>query len=146
MKNIWIKDIPFKISFFQWRVWRKKVASNDNLKRMRICLASKYYCYERGEERSKKHLFLTNPIATRLWKEFASCVSIIMEESPLQYLITKWWTIDKAGRLQPIPKGVPLIIMWLFLEEKQLQKTWERGVLWHYSLPMSPTLILCDKG
>lgn len=36
MNNIWIKDLLFKISFFLWRVWRKIIATDDNLKRIKI--------------------------------------------------------------------------------------------------------------
>lgn len=51
MENIWIKGIPFKICFFQWRVWKRRVDAEDNLKRMKVCLASRCYYYEnRGEE------------------------------------------------------------------------------------------------
>lgn len=58
---IWVKDVPFKICFFQWRVWKRIVATDDNIKRMRICLALRCYCCEAGGEETIEHLFSNNP-------------------------------------------------------------------------------------
>ncbi|XP_049370570.1 uncharacterized protein LOC125835476 [Solanum verrucosum] len=33
---IWNKRLPFKINFFLWRVWKRRIATDDNLKKMRI--------------------------------------------------------------------------------------------------------------
>lgn len=37
----WVKGLPFKIGFFLWRIWRGIIATDDNLKRMRLQVVSK---------------------------------------------------------------------------------------------------------
>ncbi|KAG5585761.1 hypothetical protein H5410_046195 [Solanum commersonii] len=77
MSYIWIKD--------------------DNLKRMRMHIASKCHYCEKGELKTMTHLFLTSPIAKRLWQFLASC---------------KWWEYEGSSKLQQIMKAIPAIIMW----------------------------------
>lgn len=40
-KFMWVKGLPIKISFFLWRVWRRIIATDDNLKRRRMQVVSK---------------------------------------------------------------------------------------------------------
>lgn len=56
-KSIWLRGMPFKICFFQWRIWKRRVATDDILKRMKINLASRYYCCEKYEQENMSHLF-----------------------------------------------------------------------------------------
>lgn len=81
LQNIWIKGIPFKIAFFLWRLWRKRTATDDNLKRMRIQIVSKCNCYEGRFMETMNHLLLTTPIAQQLWRHFASYAGINIEDS-----------------------------------------------------------------
>lgn len=39
------KGIPFKINFFIWRVWLRRIATNDNLGRIKINIVLRcHYC------------------------------------------------------------------------------------------------------
>ncbi|XP_070046476.1 uncharacterized protein [Nicotiana tomentosiformis] len=42
-KLMWIKDLPFKISFFLWRLWRQKIATDDMWRRQGQMVMSRYY-------------------------------------------------------------------------------------------------------
>ncbi|KAK6788076.1 hypothetical protein RDI58_016601 [Solanum bulbocastanum] len=86
-RNIWIKTLPFKISFFLWRVWKKRIAIDDNLRRMRMNIVSKCYCCERGETETMQHLLLTALIAQRLWRQFATCAEGIRGKAPNGFCI-----------------------------------------------------------
>lgn len=68
------------------------------------------------------HLVLIGLIALKLWRQFASCAGIIMEETHLQHQITKWWTMDSSTRLHPILKVVPLIIIWFLWRRRNLKR------------------------
>lgn len=70
LKFIWNKQIPFKISLFLWKVCKRRVPMNDNLKRMRINLVSRCCCYEEYHQDTMEHLFLTAPVAIKLWKHY----------------------------------------------------------------------------
>ncbi|XP_049388499.1 uncharacterized protein LOC125852859 [Solanum stenotomum] len=110
--NIWIKGLPFKISFFLWRVWRKRIPTDDVIKKMKVYMASKCYCCNVGEEETIQHIFLTALIAQKLWNHFASCAGINIEGLHLQQLITTWWDWPAKPKLQQILKAMPAIIMW----------------------------------
>lgn len=72
-KVVWGNHLPHKISFLLWRVLKKKISTDDVIKRMGIPVVSKYYCYDTGAEETLNHLFLTAPIALQLWKYFVTC-------------------------------------------------------------------------
>ncbi|KAK6802403.1 hypothetical protein RDI58_000183 [Solanum bulbocastanum] len=63
---MWVKGLPYKIRFFLWRIWDKRITNDDNLKRMRVQVVSKCYCCEKGEIETMSHLLLTAPIAQKL--------------------------------------------------------------------------------
>ncbi|KAH0650294.1 hypothetical protein KY284_030206 [Solanum tuberosum] len=108
---IWSKGVPFKINFLLWRTWKKRIATEDNLKKMRISIASRCYCCESHDQESIAHLFLTAPIAQKLWKQFASCAGVQIEEG-LQHTITQWWRASHKPKLRAIFQVVPAILMW----------------------------------
>lgn len=91
MDCIWVKGLPFKISFFQWRVWKRRLPTDDNLQRMHINVVSKCYCCEEHKQETMAHLFLTSSTTQKLWKFFASCAGFTMDGLQLQQMISKWW-------------------------------------------------------
>lgn len=65
-KFIWTSGLPHKISFFLWRDIKGRIPIDDNLKRCRIPIVSKYCCCSEGLEETMHHLFLSAPIAKKL--------------------------------------------------------------------------------
>ncbi|KAH0661911.1 hypothetical protein KY284_026842 [Solanum tuberosum] len=122
MNYIWIKGLPFKISFFLWRVWRKRIPTDDVLKKMKVNMVSKCYCCDVGEEETIHHLFLTAPIAQQLWNHFASCAGINIEGLHLQQLITTWWEWPAKHKLKQILNAMPAIIMWELWKRRNARK------------------------
>ncbi|KAH0679660.1 hypothetical protein KY284_020745 [Solanum tuberosum] len=117
-KHMWINDLPFKIGFFLWRVWRRRITTDDNLKRMRLQVVSKCYCCEEGQMETMSHLLLTAPIAQKLWKQFASCVGISIYGVNLKQLIYRWWEHKLSSKLDQILKAVPAILIWELWKRK----------------------------
>ncbi|KAK4721618.1 hypothetical protein R3W88_011851 [Solanum pinnatisectum] len=122
VQEIWIKGLPFKIDFFHWRVWKRRIATDDNLKRMRLQVVSKCYCCEHGEMETMTHLLLTAPIAQRLWKQFASCAGLNIEGMHLQQIITAWWEHKASHKLTQILKAIPAIIMWALWKRRNTRR------------------------
>ncbi|XP_049389010.1 uncharacterized protein LOC125853369 [Solanum stenotomum] len=58
---IWTKDVPFKMNIFLWRLWKRRIATDDNLKRMKIQIVSRCWCCSETEEETMTHDFLTAP-------------------------------------------------------------------------------------
>ncbi|KAK4716506.1 hypothetical protein R3W88_014844 [Solanum pinnatisectum] len=77
--KIWTRGMPFKINYFLWWSWKGIIPTEYNLKKMRISMASRCYCCNSYEQETIHYLFLRAPIATKLWKQFASCVGIKIE-------------------------------------------------------------------
>ncbi|WMV44063.1 hypothetical protein MTR67_037448 [Solanum verrucosum] len=122
LSNVWIKGLPLKISFFLWRVWRKRISTDDNLKRMRIHIASRCHCYEEYEHESMEHAFLTSPISQKLWKKFASCAGIELNGVHLQQLINSWWKVKSTTKIQKIFKIVPATPMWELWKQRNAKR------------------------
>lgn len=55
--NMWCKGVSFKFSFLLWRSWKGRIATEDNLRRMRVNVASRFYCYESFDEETMTHFF-----------------------------------------------------------------------------------------
>ncbi|KAH0724746.1 hypothetical protein KY284_000611 [Solanum tuberosum] len=119
---LWNKGLPFKINFFLWRVWKRKIATDDNLKKMRINIASKCWCCDRKEKETMTHLFLTAPIANMLWRYFALFTGINIKGMHLQQLIISWWKQKATPKLQSIYRAIPTIIMWSLWKRRNALK------------------------
>ena len=117
MSYIWIMGLPFKISFFLWRVWRKRIPTDDVRKKMKVKMVSNCYCYDVREEETIHHIFLTAPIVQQLWNHFTSCAGINIGGLLLQQLITTQWEWPTKHKLKKKPIAVPTIIM---------QELWKR--------------------
>ncbi|XP_059310093.1 uncharacterized protein LOC132061267 [Lycium ferocissimum] len=64
-KYIWIKGLPFKISFFMWRFWKFKLPLDEALKKINISLASRCWCCTNPKEETTQHLFTKSYAANR---------------------------------------------------------------------------------
>lgn len=89
-----------------------RIATNDNLKRTRIKVVSRCWCCDVKEEEIMNYLFLTSPIAAKLWREFAIFAGIDIGDMNLQEIIMAWWTMKASPKLEAIFKAIRVIIMW----------------------------------
>ncbi|XP_070010520.1 uncharacterized protein [Nicotiana sylvestris] len=91
-KIIWVKGLPFKISFFLWKVWKAKLPLDDFLRKLGYSMPSKccYKCLELlpGESR------------------------IALDGLSLHQAITKCWTTAVVPRLKPVLQALPACIVW----------------------------------
>ncbi|XP_075095162.1 uncharacterized protein LOC142173464 [Nicotiana tabacum] len=91
-KLIWIKGLPFKISFFLWRLWRQKIATDDTWRRQGQMVMSRCWCCQHPQEESIEHIFVTSPTASKI--------------------IRHWWYAQCCPKLKPLFQAVPTIITW----------------------------------
>lgn len=76
-KKIWVQDLPFKISFFSWRVWTNRVPvaiviANWNPNQSQLCL-----CCTVPARETIEHLLLKGEISIRVWQYFSSAAGIL---------------------------------------------------------------------
>ncbi|XP_060183224.1 uncharacterized protein LOC132613196 [Lycium barbarum] len=83
-QNMWIKGVPFKISFFMWRLWKFKVPIDEVVASIGIPLVSKCCCCHNAQIDTINHLFLCGDLAAKVWRYFnmgaglsLNCVQIV---------------------------------------------------------------------
>lgn len=75
-KFIWAKGLPFKISFFMWRLWKAKLPLDDYIRRTGYFQTSKCWCCTNSSEETLAHIFLTSPTTMFVWKYFCGPIGI----------------------------------------------------------------------
>ena len=93
LSNVWTKGLPLKFCFYLWMVLKKRISTDDNLKILMLQIASRFHCFEDYKQEWTEHVFLTSPIAHKLWKNFAFCAGIELDGVHLQQLINSWWKV-----------------------------------------------------
>ncbi|XP_075084826.1 uncharacterized protein LOC107774618 [Nicotiana tabacum] len=143
-KLIWIKGLPFKISFFLWRLWRQKIAIDDMWRKQGQMVMSRCWCCQQPQEESIEHIFVTSPTASKVWNLFIGAAGITMQLIQLKQIIRHWWYAQCCPKLKPLFQAVPAIITW------ELWKRRNAGTSEFHSLSELPSvgrrLINLDKS
>lgn len=80
---IWTKELPCKVNFLMWRVWRRRISTADVLKSMRSNIVLRCWCCETKRVQTLEHIFLTTPIDEKLWKQFSNFARIDIKDMHL---------------------------------------------------------------
>nr|XP_009777125.1 PREDICTED: uncharacterized protein LOC104226764 [Nicotiana sylvestris] len=121
-KMIWVKGLPFKISFFMWKVWKAKLPLDDFLRKLGYSMPSKCWCYADPKEESLLHLFFTSNAARSVRSYFLRRAGISLDGLSLHQAITKCWTAPVVPRLKPVLQALPAYIVWeLWKRRKSLK-------------------------
>ncbi|XP_059294552.1 uncharacterized protein LOC132047541 [Lycium ferocissimum] len=101
-KMIWAKGTPLKISFFMWRLLRKKLHLDDRILSLGIQTDSNCNCC--GEQISEKvdHVFATSPFAVRIWKQMATPPGISHQGNSVQRVLDCWWRASISKRFSKV--------------------------------------------
>ncbi|XP_075099449.1 uncharacterized protein LOC142176224 [Nicotiana tabacum] len=108
----WVKGLPFKISFFMWKLWKNKLPLDDFLRKIGYLMASKCWCRSEPHEETMQHLFYSSYAATKVWKYFLGHAGINVDGITLHQAITKCWTVEVIPRLKPTLQALPAVIVW----------------------------------
>ncbi|KAH0757706.1 hypothetical protein KY290_021199 [Solanum tuberosum] len=123
---------------------------------MRMDIVSRCHCCDDEHKlETIEHLFLTSPIAQKLWEKFAFCAGIKLHGIQLQRVITNWWKAKGPIKIKRIFKIVPAILLWelwkrrnarrhdknvsLFKLVQQCQHTINQFIRYTYPWITSPT-------
>lgn len=109
---VWKNNLPHKIAFLLWRVLKRRIPTDDILRRMKIPIASRCWCCDNGMEETLDHLFLTAPLAIKLWTQFVSCAGFQISGSSLIATITQCGSYAEGLRGKKILRAVPALILW----------------------------------
>ncbi|XP_070035218.1 uncharacterized protein [Nicotiana tomentosiformis] len=121
-KLMWIKGLPFKISFFLWRLWRQKIVIDDIWRRQGKMVMSRCWCYQQPQEESIEHIFVTSSIASKVWNLFMGATGITVQLIQLKQIIRHWWYAQCCPKLKPLFQAVPVIITWELWKRRNASK------------------------
>ncbi|XP_019241407.1 PREDICTED: uncharacterized protein LOC109221379, partial [Nicotiana attenuata] len=111
-KLMWIKGLLFKISFFLWRLWRKKIATDDIWRRQGQMVMSRCWCCQQPQEESIEHIFITSSTASKVWNLFMGVAGITVPLIQLKQVIMYWRYAQCCPKLKPLFQAVPAINTW----------------------------------
>ncbi|XP_070050606.1 uncharacterized protein [Nicotiana tomentosiformis] len=75
-KFFWVKGLPFRISFFMWRLLKAKLPLYDWFLRLGYFRTSRCWCCRNPKEETLPHVFLTSPFARYVWNYYGASVGI----------------------------------------------------------------------
>ncbi|XP_070045297.1 uncharacterized protein [Nicotiana tomentosiformis] len=110
--NLWTKGLPFKISFFLWRLWKRKIPTDDLWRRNGYIIVSKCWCFFPPNKELFQHLFLRNETMDRVWKHFLQPAGIIINMVHVHQVIRAWWNEPYCQKLKPLFQEAPAVITW----------------------------------
>ncbi|XP_060211916.1 uncharacterized protein LOC132639487 [Lycium barbarum] len=111
--KLWHKGVPFKISFFFWRLWKFKLPVDDVLKRMNISIVSRCRCcLNSQQEETIQHLFLTGDFAADIWQHYNAAVGIVVPRIQIHQIIIQWWYMQGPTNLKAVMQAAPAFICW----------------------------------
>lgn len=111
-KEIWMKGIPFKLSFFLWRLWKKRLPTGEIFINNRICDNVIFCCFEDNSQEIIEHLFMECKFLKDLQEYFAAIVGVNGPFFTTPNSVIKRWNTAIIPKLKTIYKVVPIIILW----------------------------------
>lgn len=80
---------------------------------MRMNIVSRCYYCEAYQHETMQYLFLTVPIAQKLWEFFAkSARGFTVTGIHLQQMVIQWWKVKGPSKIRNIYRIVPALILW----------------------------------
>ncbi|XP_019225001.1 PREDICTED: uncharacterized protein LOC109206620 [Nicotiana attenuata] len=121
-KHMWIKGLPFKISFFLWRLWKGRIPTDDVWRRQGQMVMSRCWCCQQPQEETIQHIFLTSATASKVWNLFMGAAAITVPLVQLKQVIRHWWNAQCCPKLKPLFQAVPTIITWELWKKRNAGK------------------------
>lgn len=118
MVKLWIKGIPFKISFLVWRIWFGKIPVASLLHRWNLDYSSGCRCCATAVEETIEHLFLKGEAATRIWNYFRYALGILDPMLNLKQSIRLWWNVEGNSRVKLVCQAIPNFILWFLWKRR----------------------------
>ncbi|XP_060177843.1 uncharacterized protein LOC132607783 [Lycium barbarum] len=89
-KNMWISGVPFKISFFFWRLWKYKIPVGEVVKRIGVDTEARFYCCDHRQYETVDHLFVTGNISKKVWTYVKTAIGITTQFQQVKQILQIW--------------------------------------------------------
>lgn len=122
ISKIWEKGLPFKVSFFMWRLWFRRIHIGEVLIRRNIVERVDCSCCNNSAPGTFSHLFVNCPSAQSVWKTFRNAAGLSFPINQLQQIMEDWWKADGSPKLKQLFKVVPVFITWEIRKRRNVMK------------------------
>lgn len=117
--KVWNTVLPSKVSFLVWLLMRRRVLTQNNLKRRGFNMVSQCYLCKQCEE-DDVHLFLECPVTQQLLDYF-NFGQMATWRNSLEHFLTVWQPKSKTNQGQKIKKFIPHVAIWVLWRERNLR-------------------------
>lgn len=126
----WLKQMPFKVSFFLQKMWKQRIPIVEVLIKIRVCDEMIYkYCGDNVQE-TIYHLFIKCPVANRIQCRFVVTARVNGHILRLKDTIYLGWNVDTTPKLKLLYKVFPMVIIWQVWKRRNTISHGGRILLW----------------
>ncbi|XP_060202679.1 uncharacterized protein LOC132631096 [Lycium barbarum] len=112
-KNLWHNRIPFKVSFLNWRIFKKKVPFDDTISRFGTNRRSMCICCRISTYETIQHFFAESEAGQQLWNFFGNPLGIQHTIQPIVGNFKRWWNTNNTNNVHKLILQItPTIICW----------------------------------
>lgn len=111
MKEIWVKGIPFKMTFFMWKLWKLKVPVHEKNMRWGYQGPFRCWCCSNPSQEIMVHVFLHSEVANMTWSYFFYVAGINIQNLTLREVIMSWWGANVRQGNKAYYQELPSIIV-----------------------------------
>jgi len=113
LNNIWHNKMPFKISFLNWRMFKRRLPFNDIITRLNINSQNNCFCCRNAHNDTMYHVFGEGEEARQLWSMMGNPLGIQHKNQPMTNIFSAWWETKPENAIhKTILKINPIIICW----------------------------------
>lgn len=129
-KSIWIKEISFKISFFMWRLLKRKLPLDNALARFRINSSfSSCSCCRDAKQKNANHLFADSDLAKQTWTIISRPLGFRITSNDVTSILWQWWRQQPKNIIQIfLLLIIPLIVCWEIWKARCTQRFEQKGI------------------
>lgn len=129
VRKAFVKHMPWKMSFFLWRMWKWKIPTDEVVRRFGVNMVSKCECCLVHEVSSLQHIFCKGEIAQKVWGFFAQTMGINLSMVGVRSVCWSWWNSRNKNRLLNfLAMRIPVAVVWeLWVEYTASRYGGERG-------------------
>lgn len=112
LQSIWVRDLPFKISFLSWRIWLGKIPVATVMNTWNPQISQDCGCCQVPLRETIEQLFLKGEIAENVWSHYCNVVGLIDNILNLKQSIRLWKEQEGNSRSMVVYPIVPFVMLW----------------------------------
>ncbi|KAH0682576.1 hypothetical protein KY290_021148 [Solanum tuberosum] len=116
------KGLPFKVSFFVWRLWFRRIPIREVIFRRNIVKRVDCSCCNNSARENFSHLFFNCPSTQAVWKTFRNVAGLSFPINQLQQIMEEWLKADDSPKLKQLIKVVLDFITWEIRKRRNVMK------------------------